>query len=1026
MLRKSQHHDRRYRATGLAGRPRTETKRWYDMNRMTPLSRRLFLLLPLAWPAGCQTPPPDAYVAASHAEGNGVVIGRNAAGEVCRQYVPATGGGADLYCGTWKQPAARVRPGAGAGGTLAEQASRFAASLAPRVVRCGTPQPLAFPGADAALQMTCTRAAGGWPHAALVAQVGGRSWYADGVAPALPVMQRAIGVLTGRASPEAETAAPPPLAAIRSLSANDIGLYQALMHDAADANRTGNWEQSAVLFRRAAELQEKAQGHDSPALVDAWIGLAVQLSNQGKFTEARAIFARAEALLPASAAPLARARLSHYLGLSRLSQNDAPEALRLLRSAELLYASALPDDLAEPPPLTLAGSFAPTPATAMLTPVAGMRPALNPATLEALLGVIETRRNQALVLHALGDEAGALAAADSAEAFARAQELTDAKVSAFVYRTAGVTVLEGGRAEAAMTRLDASVAAFDRGLPRTLPLAETQFRRAEALLQAGKPAEALAACRTGSQLLRDLKQGVDGVRLQPCLAATAAQARAAADPQKLLAEMFETAQLTRGAITTEQIQRAAVRLAATADIGRVLRARDDADARLNELLRYRDEMADPDAAPPAGRIAELDTQIAASRTALDKAEDELQAALPSYNALVQQVVPAATLFAALRPGEAFAAISLAGTEGWTFLLRDGVIRVGHVEGGATRIAGLVERLRASIEPAGNDLPAFDAAAAQELYTATLGEVAAGLDGATAFSVAPTGRLLSLPFELLLTGPVTGGTLADAPFLVKRFPIVHVPSAANLVSLRHASIRATRPWFGFGDFQPIGRAQAVRLYPGAACAGSAGQLAGLPSLPGARAELETVRRALGAAPAEQLLGAGFTRMAVLHQKLLDYRILHFATHALLPSEIACQEEPAIVTSIPPGQPEAGLLTATDVLLGLRLDAEVVVLSACNTGGAGGRDGGESLSGLARSFFFAGARALLVTHWAVEDQAGAYLVSRTLAGMRTDGLAVALRKAQLEMLATAGYEHPFFWAPAVVIGEGGGPPPRFTGL
>ena len=411
-----------------------------------------------------------------------------------------------------------------------------------------------------------------------------------------------------------------------------------------------------------------------------------------------------------------------------------------------------------------------------------------------------------------------------------------------------------------------------------------------------------------------------------------------------------------------------------------------------------------------------------------------QAALPTYNALVQQVVPAATLFGVLRPGEAFAAISLGETEGWTFLLRDHVIRVGHIDGGAGRIGRLVARVRASIEPAGSTLPVFDVAAAQELSTAALGEVAPGLDGAAAFSVAPTGALLSLPFEVLLTGPADSAKLADAPFLVKRFPIVHVPSAANLVSLRRPGLRAARPWFGFGDFRPIDRAQAARLYPGTGCAESAAQLASLPVLPGARAELEAVRRELGAAPADQLLGSAFTRSAVMKQHLLDYRILHFATHALLPSEIACQQEPAIVTSVPPGEQGAGLLTATDVLLGLKLDADAIVLSACNTGGSGGRDGGESLSGLARSFFFAGARALMVTHWDVDDQAGAYLVAKTLAGLQDGGgLAPALRKVQLEMLATAGYEQPFFWAPVVVIGESGGAasvagvsPPHFAGL
>ncbi len=1007
------------------------------MHRTTLLRRRLSLLLwPLVWLAGCQTPPPEAYVGGARADGDGVAIGRDAAGEVCRQYVQPAGG-ADIYCGTWKQPAARVRP-LGGSTPLAEQATVFSASLAPRVVNCGTPQPSAFAGADAALQMSCTRAIGGWPHVALVAQAGGRSWYADGVASVLPAMERSIGVLTGRVSPDTAQAGGPPPAASRSLSVNDIGLYQALMHDGADANRTGNWEEAAALFRRAVELQEKGAGRNSAAPVDALTGLAVQLSNQGRFAEANATFARAEALASsptAANAPLLRARLAHYRGLDQLNQGHPQEALALLRSGESQYAATLPAGVVETASeASLSSRFAPTQAGSLLTGRANVRPSLDASSLEALLGVVETRRNQAIALRALGDDAGAVAAVDSAEVFARGQGLTNARVSAFVYRTAGVTVLAGDRPGEAVNKLDASVSAFTRGLPRTLSLAATQFRRAEALLKDGKPAEAVAVCQVGSGLLRDLKQGIDGTLLQPCLAAYAAQARTAADPQPLLAEMFETAQLSRGAITAEQIQRAAVRLAADPKVGVVLRARDDADAKLDELLRQKDELASPDAAPTPSRIAELDAQITQARTALAQADDELQAALPNYNALVQQAVPAATLFGVLRPGEAFAATSIGQTEGWTFLLRDHVIRIGHIEGGAPRIAKLVARVRASIEPSGNSVPTFDVEAAQELYTAALGDVAPGLEGAAAFSVAPTGPLLSLPFEVLLTGPASGAKLADAPFLVKRFPIVHVPSAANLVSLRHAGAHADKPWFGFGDFRPIGRAEAARLYPGSTCAESASQLASLPALPGARLELEAVRRELGAGPADQLLGTSFTRSAVLKQKLQDYRILHFATHAVLPSEIACQQEPAIVTSVPPGEQGAGLLTSTDVLLNLKLDADVIVLSACNTGGAGGRDGGESLSGLARSFFFAGARALMVTHWDMEDQAGAYLVTKTLAGLQGEGgLAPALRKVQLEMLATEGYEQPFFWAPVVVIGEGGGPaavasglPPRFAGL
>jgi CHAT domain-containing protein len=122
----------------------------------------------------------------------------------------------------------------------------------------------------------------------------------------------------------------------------------------------------------------------------------------------------------------------------------------------------------------------------------------------------------------------------------------------------------------------------------------------------------------------------------------------------------------------------------------------------------------------------------------------------------------------------------------------------------------------------------------------------------------------------------------------------------------------------------------------------------------------------------------------------------------------------------------MLTASDISA-MNLDANLVILSACNTGGGGAETGGESLSGLARAFFFAGARALLVSHWSVNDQVGAYIVAETLSRMHADprlGIAAALRDTELGMLQDAGTKlpadiaHPFFWAPFAAIGDGGG--------
>jgi CHAT domain-containing protein len=398
--------------------------------------------------------------------------------------------------------------------------------------------------------------------------------------------------------------------------------------------------------------------------------------------------------------------------------------------------------------------------------------------------------------------------------------------------------------------------------------------------------------------------------------------------------------------------------------------------------------------------------------------------------LVQDVVPASAVFAALHPGEAFVALFVSKRSGWTFALRNGSIAVAKIDGGIGRVGPLVSAIRAGIEKTDvNSLPTFDIADARRLYDVTLGGVAPELKGASSLVIAPTGPLLSLPFEVLLTGPAESDRLATAPWLLRQATITHVPAATNFVSLRKVanSSAAAKPWFGFGDFRPVSVAQADGSFPVGPCGDSGRLLAALPALPGAVKELEGARAVLKASSGDELTGDAFTAAKVLETSLKNYRILHFAAHALLPTDLRCQTEAAIVTSPPVGARDANgaLLTASKVL-GLDLDANLVILSACNSGGPGG-GAGESLSGLARSFFFAKARSLLVTHWEVSDQVAALLVVLTINDMTEkpdQGATGALREAQLSLLDRAAtgklpaeIAHPFFWAPFAVIGDGG---------
>ena len=162
-------------------------------------------------------------------------------------------------------------------------------------------------------------------------------------------------------------------------------------------------------------------------------------------------------------------------------------------------------------------------------------------------------------------------------------------------------------------------------------------------------------------------------------------------------------------------------------------------------------------------------------------------------------------------------------------------------------------------------------------------------------------------------------------------------------------------------------------------------------------------------------------AVKQANLADYRIVYFATHGLLPHKLQCLPQPALAMS-KSAQEQArgdGLLMTEEVVEELALDADLVVLSACDTGGPGHETGGESLSGLARAFFYAGARSLLVSHWEVPDKPTMRLLTGTFERLTTKDvtLAEALRESQVALIENRPLSHPLAWAGFTVVGDGG---------
>lgn len=186
-----------------------------------------------------------------------------------------------------------------------------------------------------------------------------------------------------------------------------------------------------------------------------------------------------------------------------------------------------------------------------------------------------------------------------------------------------------------------------------------------------------------------------------------------------------------------------------------------------------------------------------------------------------------------------------------------------------------------------------------------------------------------------------------------------------------------------------------------------------------------QKSLKADKADLKLGIFASEITVKQTKLDNYHIVYFANHGLVSGEVEkfakVKAEPALALTIPdkPSDLDDGLLTASEVAQ-LKLNADWVVLSACNTA-AEGNPGAEALSGLARAFFYAGARSLVVSHWEVDSAATVKLMTEMFQGAARDpklSHAEVLQQSMLSMIDNAQSEddvHPRIWAPFVVVGE-----------
>lgn len=416
------------------------------------------------------------------------------------------------------------------------------------------------------------------------------------------------------------------------------------------------------------------------------------------------------------------------------------------------------------------------------------------------------------------------------------------------------------------------------------------------------------------------------------------------------------------------------------------------------------------------QIREGREQAQVAREALNAQRERVARAYPSYADLVTPTLPApVALQKLLSPGEALLVIQPLEGATLSWLVTPGApTRFAASPVTAAAWADRIAQLRTALDLGSGRAAALPVAALHEVWRELVAPLQPGAD-VKSLLVAADGALAAMPFAAALTAPEAGA------FVARRMAVTQLPSAGALAALRRVAAPplAPRALFGVGDpqFKSAAKAGRAALGQGATRYDAAWGFAyaDIPPLPETRAELTALAKALGAnAQADLLLGAAATREAVLAAPLADRRVVAFATHGLMPGELPGISRPALALA-PGADANASPLLELDDVLTLRLNAQAVLLSACNT--AAGEQGGAAMSGLVRGFFFAGSRSVLATHWSVETTSAAALTAAAFSVQAPR--AEALRQAQLAMiegkLGGGRWAHPFYWAGYALFGD-----------
>ena len=863
----------------------------------------------------------------------------------------------------------------------------------------------------------CSYRDGGWPAVKLTAVSGDTLFIGDGPPATLPVIASFISRQSRpTSSGDSGVGSPIDIDRMKPVLGNHSSLYRASdvtdfqkLTDLARLNDIqGDYERAEANYRQALAIQERVLGNKFIGIGTTLMALAVEVSNQGRFEEAHDLFQQAEPLVQQSVDPLDEARLASNLAIDAANRHHFDEARELAHRATTARRAMIESD--------------PSGASHDLG-------SLNMSLAQTEL--VQSRMLEGQMSLRLGDIPKALEAANEAYDIA-----LNAPTAPILWKPDAISLMgevkgKSGKPKEAETLLKEAITQYHRLFGDTLPTASAWLTLGNFYSDQGRFSDAMETYhhalpifeRTNSKLSFDAVASFFSTSLE--LAEHQPENR-----QAILDDVFDILQQVQQSkaanVSTKSVLHSLLKDAGMDDLNQQIRSAHEKAEELRVSLAA--EVVKPIDQRDADREKWLGENYRQALVRGDDLEKRLKEEIPGYYRLAYpRYRSVKDVQSALNPSEALLTFSFGREFGLVFCITKTSTDVKVIQASDEDISDSVNQLRSTVTVRNGRVENFDLAMAYQLYQKLIMPVSNSLNGTQHVIIAASGSLASLPFSALVTSSPQGQDLGNAAWMIRQTSVSQIPSIPVFFALkdRQAASSAPKAFLGIGNPHFTGDASGggVRALMNH-CRDNGPMppdlLRALPPLPDTATEVMNVAKVMKAHDEDILLADRATETAFRSHDPSQYRVLYFATHGLLPEELRCQAEPALALSpsqsVPQSKDDDGLLEASEIA-GLKLDADLVVLSACNTAIRSGHFGGDNLESLADTFFYAGARSVLATHWSVPSRSTSQLMTAMFAKYTADsqdGYASALRNAQLAMIRNPETAHPVHWAGFSLIG------------